>query len=448
MGFMRQAFFSGALVAGGAGINMPAGTIDLLPGKCAPELEVKLTIGLANASGGAVVLTDAEKRLLLKNFGATLKVREKEIPINNKTADVIQDLGRALLKARPRAYADSTDGLSRSLPDGATTSVEVGLRIPTGRNRRIRQFARNVGMGKTQAAAVQMEVRQNAAVAFKTGVTIASATFEIRAVEESCVGDPWVPLPEIVEKTETSRDVKLDNPGLLLVVQETTAVHLSTSLAELSVMVDGEIIADRTDAEAFLEDALTDTELPTAADLSDVVTVLHQLPGAVDLETDPQSVYTGTFRLLDPSNQLATKNIRAFIVPLPDAAYWREVHKYVAAKNPGKFLRSPMLYAILGLDGRVHDRFQPYLGAVFFQAGERQAEQFASLEGASGQEPQPFVPEHVKAMAAAAKQLPTVMQERVLGQIASSAPGAVENSRGGKMGSPIRAQIARDVKLA
>ena len=441
---MRHAQYSNTLTAGAAGRTMPEKTLELLPGKCAPELEIRLTLGLNNTSGGAITLTDAEKRLLLSNFACTLKIRGKEVPINNENLDVVQDLGRSLLKARPRAYSDTTDGLSKQLPDADVTTVEVGIRIPTGRNRRIRQFARNVGMGASQCKAVSLEVRQNAAVAFKAGVAIDSASFEIRPVEESCVGDPWIPLPHIVNVNQVGRDVVVPKAGLLLAILETSAVHSATTLTEFGAMVDGEVIAERTDTEANIEEFLMgNPDLPSAADLSDVATALLQLPDDVDLEQDPQSVYTGTFRLLDPTNLLATKVLRAFIVPLEEESYWKEAHKHVAAANPGKFLRSPMLYAVRGLDGRVHDRFQPYLGAVFFERGERQAEQFASLEGAVGQEPQLFTPEHAKAMIAEAKRLPAVLQERLIGQVASSAPGAVANTRGGKMGSTVRAAITR-----
>lgn len=442
-----------SFVAGaGARGQMTRGQLSLDKGKCMRALRCKFTIPINNTTGGPVTLSDAQKQTLFGLFLAAISYGKdgKHKPFDNIDLARLHRCARFAFGSEIEGYTDATTGLARSLPNAATTNVVVYMLVPLGylwflENRDSRLF----GMGRSQAKSLQVEISM-------TGVTIAanlavSGTVQIELFPqtESVKGDPWGAVPYWRQNDTTADEIEGPD-GLPLLVTERTAVHASSSLTSLNVMVDGEVIHEAMNPQDMITE-YNDFALATAAgSLVDRETVLYAVgpsPGGslADLPT-------GKVKVKQVVKNLATFLAGYYYLPIIDAGDVKDALDFSTKQGlRNKELKATSLRVARGAGGP--NRLDAVMGFILFDREDREWEQFPGLALGPGEsEPRLVLPDGLRErvqktynMHKAANELKA--GDEVIKQLAAAVPGAVPSGRGiGKGSSPVFDRVAQLIR--
>jgi hypothetical protein len=427
--------------------SIEAGKINIPQGKCMPELPHRLTFSLNNTSGGAIVLTEAQRIAVLDHLKLTMRGAVENGPSHEPHTDVkfsrIRDIEREVLREECVGFEDTVTGLKRSLPNAAITTAEVTVSVPTGRNNRIKELAQGIGVGPSQAKVYELGYKVPGAVAgLPAGVTITNIKIEPFPDLDPCVGDPLVLFTAIKESSFSGTLLALPD-GLAECAYLKDHDHVNTTLTQLKTGFDDEVIMDRSEPQQYLAQIQKAPDAFAAADISDRVTYLNTLPQQVSLVAEPERVHTGRFFFEDSLETLGNISYGYFHRPIMAPGDYAAWHAFVSAQRQGKTVRGVSTFAVRGLAGKVHDRFAPYFGVTFFVESDSQYQQFPAWWGAAGEKLAMYIPETGRVQLREA-----VKRHRAAGngQVASKAldaaavalPTAVQSGRGLKRGSPAR----------
>lgn len=436
------------LANGTSTVKFPIGKLSLPKGVKMNALYLKCVVSLANASGGAVTLSAAQKRTLLNLFQLTLKLGvggKLSQPYVAQGFNEIRRMARRCFHSEIEGWSDSTTGLENQLANGATETVTFYLPIPLGKLAALKGRFKNMwGVGPSLAQLLQFEIRQTGSTVL-TGVTVtATTTFDVMPFVVPQKGDVVSPLPVIENQTEARKFADFTE-GLPLSISETSAVQASAASTSTSLRIDGaEVYTQLPASEVII--AHSDAEnLPSAGQLTDEETLLYYAPyvGDVDFSVLP----TGKAKWVQDVKDIATASLTSFIVPIiPDAQLVANID-YIANEIREKRLKAVSYADVYGL--RVPDNLKPFVPFVLFDEDDKEFQLFAGIVAGPGMEPVYEVPatlkERVKRAVAAHKAAgEDLAAEATVKAAASMAPGAVQSARGfAQMGSNILANARR-----
>jgi len=236
-----------------------------------------------NTSGGAVSLTDAEKRALLDAF-------EFNVSYGNKRSrrvfvavrgDRMRREQRFAYGNELEGYNNTTDGLGRSFPNGASTAFRFTLIVPLGEMKRLEKSIRKLfGMGQTQANTLEVQVRRISNPTLRANVVLDSAvpvTIQMEPHLEATEGDVWGLVPEYRELELAKDRVTFDGfDGLPLRLSERTAAADASTLTNISVKIDDDQVVDQRPVRSITELYRDDPYETTSSFVGDLETVLYQ----------------------------------------------------------------------------------------------------------------------------------------------------------------------------
>lgn len=414
-------------------------------------LRLKCVVPLANSSGGAVTLSDAQKRTLL----GLLVVERLDYGKGGKFAEPFVDVTFAEMRRHQRrcyrnemeGFGDTVKGLQRSLPNSATTSVEFTVILPLGKWAAFEGKGRNRwGMGRSQAASLGLKVRRASGTnQVLTGVVI-SGTVAIELYDDalSCSGDVWNPVPTLHKHDDAKLEVILPE-GLPLAIDETSATHANNTLTNTSLRIDEQYIHRQVSLAQALEELLDYDTLPAAALLTDEVTVIYETAhGQVPFD----QMLTGEPRFKQETRTNASLSLMYTFLPIEDAAKVAMEVRNVAVEG-----RKKDISAISGARHRgesLPTRLMPFSGMTLTDKDDREFETFPGLLAQVNNPTAPAAPHIPSGLLAAAQQRVALHKgkgedkaaTKVIDEVAASIPSAVSNSRGFVKGnSVVRAAI-------
>jgi hypothetical protein len=415
-------------------------------GKMMLGVFAKMTIPLANASGGNITLSDTQKQSFLATPKLTLSYGKagRRRPYNDITLNKLQRISRVYVGQDWEGYTGSTSGLGQVLTNGATTSCTLWVFIPTSRAWHSAMMRKVFGVGRTQAKTMALEFKRGNSDGLPAGVTISGGiTVDIIPLTVSAPFDRWLYLPEYIEIDETSKVAKLP-AGLAEYVAEITAAGASTALTDVTAKVDDEVLYEKFNVYSwYTATVLTVPNIPSEADPSDRETILHWHRPEMDWTDLP----TGVFSLEQNTKTLPTAQLRALIAPIPtDDEIREDVQECAGARGRNKPLKAVSIGAVLDIPN-LKAKHYPYLPFCLFDADDKEFQQYPGMVSTGAERAEPFIPESVKerAMSLIADYLAKgerAMAEDVKRKTALAIPGAVQDVRGfARNGSPVYAQV-------
>lgn len=431
-----------ALANGTSTVKFPRGKLDLPKGLKMVALVLKCVVSLANSSGGAVTLTDAQKRTLLNLFQLTLNIGKDgkfSRPYTALGFNHVRKMARRALRSEIEGWSDTTTGLLNQLANSATETVTFYLPIPTGKWGALKGEYQNLwGVGRSMAELLELEIKQVGSTVLSGVVVTGTTTFDIIPYCVPCKGDHVSPLPVVEDQTETRKFVDYTE-GLPLSIVETSAVQASATSTSVSLKVDGAEQYNQLPASEIILGHSDAADLPSAAQLTDEETLFYYLPVAGDV---PMAEWpTGKPRLTQDVKDLATFSTQSLIVPLVPDGVITALVDYIAKEKREKKLKAVNAAAVYGL--RVPKNMLPYCGFVMFDEDDAEFEQFAGIVAGPGMAPKFEIPKSMRERAEATIALhkekgEDVVADEVVKTVAAQAPGAIQHTRGfGEMGSNI-----------
>lgn len=427
------------------------GKLEITKGKKAVGLRLKVTLSLANASGGTVTLTDSQKQNLLANFIANLDYGNGSgvfRPFQGVDFRRLHHLQRLCFQSEMEGYTDATTGLAQAMLTATTYPVVFYPIIPLGKFVGLRNLQNFIGgLGRSGMKTVQLELKRIAAVTIVSGVTITgNVTVDLIPELVSSEGDCFGIVPAWFEKDEVDR-VARSPEGLILYASERTAVHASTALTNGSTWIDEEQIHDQVSPAETITETNDHPELFPIGLLTDRETVLY----LVDQATPYKDIPTGAFKFIQNVKDLGTFKLGCYYVPIATASELASVVEYVATSLRKKVVRMASMMGVEG-GGELPVRLQPFSGFRFLDTDDKEIEQFGGLQAAQNTPAAVVVPNGVRAQvqalsanhrAAGEMKAADSLAKRVAAQI----PGSVQSARGfsGGRGTPILGGVRSDL---
>jgi len=421
------------------------GKIEIEKGFKSPGLKLKVTVALANASGGNVTLTDAQKQALFAQlqFDLTYGKNGQHKPYMNVDFRVLNHLARLCYGSEIEGYSDSTTGLAQEIANSATDVMVFYPTIPLGKGWFFKRLQDAMGMGRSQLRTLELTLRRTATAAIATGVTISgNITVELIPDLVPCEGDHWYTCPAYLEVDETDKTTKLP-AGLALLIAERTAVHASSSLTNVSLKFDQQIWHDQVSPAEIATEFLDVHDLPSTALLTDRWTVLYMLTGRTPMEHLP----SGEVRITQNVKDLATFKAAYVYIPIvADEAVASDV-EHVATSLREKTVRASVMNA-----SDFPNRLAPFLGYRLLDTDDKEYERSAGKQSAPGGVAFNAIPNGLKLAAKAQAALHSSNNEAraaddVAKRVASQVPGAVQSARGFAYGNttPVLASVRQQV---
>ncbi|OJT24305.1 hypothetical protein BO221_14105 [Archangium sp. Cb G35] len=408
------------------------GTFELLKGKVMPVMLCKLTVPIANSSGGAVALSAAERKTLLSLFILTLTHGRNghRKPFNALPLDKMRQLGRFAVGQDVAGWDNTSTGLARSLPNGQTTAVEFWSLIPTGMLHQLRGGQRVwKGVGRSQASTIEIDLKYSSA-AVASGLAISgNVVAEFVPLAQSAKGDRADYFAEYIEVEEKDKVAKLP-PGLPLLITELSAAHAASALSSFQLEIDGELIHDNVSAaDVLVELEGVNPELTAEASITDEVTVLYAVVPGQEWKDLP----TGAPRLEQLKKDLSSVTLGYYYVPIVEEEKVKgDVATFANFRN--KPLRAVTLAAIEGLKNP--DRLAPFEPFRLLDMDDAEFEKVAGLYAQPGSDSvAESIPPTVLARARAMYNQhlgegETKSADDIVKQLTRAAPGGVQNARG------------------
>lgn len=431
------------VVGSGSSQKLNPGDFNPPKGKIMKAMICKLTVPINNTTGGALAtgLSAANKVLLLNNFlfNVAFGANQERKPYVATTATRMRLLARDAFNSEIEGWtADSAagtgTGLERNLPNAATTNVIFYLPIPLGQNCAPADEEQHIfGMGRTQQKSLEIEIRRTSDAIAANIVVNGNVTVEFYPHYESCKGDVVGLVPYYREVSSQAEDVTLDFDGLpLLVTERTAASHLATTLTNVSLWIDGEVIHDQIDAKEVLREYADDWRLSTAGLITDVETVLYK-PA---LDSTLRFMQTGRVRIRQNVKSLTTIALSIVFVPYFTPT---EIDKDIVAYGTwkgGKLIRAANADLYRGL--QIPKRTQGLPAYVLYDADERERQSLPGLEWASGMS-QPVVKVPGAILGAAQSRISAFKAagesssaSNVAKELAAIIPGSITDGRGAR----------------
>lgn len=418
-------------------------------------IRLRFTVPINNTSGGAVVLTDAQKRTLLARFmmdkfdyGKGGKFAE---PYVSRDFNELHRHALRCYRNEIEGWSDSSTGLARSLPNAATTNVSFTMMIPTGKWAAFKNGVRNQwGMGRSQAASARAQITRAAGTETILASVIISGqvTAEIWDDCVPCKGDQWNPVPEL-RRFDDSRAAFDLASGLPLALDELSAVHASSLLTNFSLKVDDYYVHQQANVQRTIETVLDADDYPSPALLTAEVTQVYETAhGDVPFHQLP----TGTIRFIqEGTKQIATVGLMLTYIPVYAPDKIAEEVRNVSQEQRDKDIYAVSAARVVPRGVEITPRLMPFSGLVLLDADDKEAEQFPSLRAkrnAPGKLAEPNIPdgllkatqEKVSAFKNAGNDKAS---QSLIDELVASIPGAVTNGRGFKEGNTVmRNEIA------
>lgn len=426
-------FLSLSLDTTGAIKTMKAGDFNPPKGKRCVAMGLKVTAPIANSSGGAVTLSDAEKQALLDlfEFNVAFGPGLKQKPYTSQRGSRIHREARHAFNSEIEGYTDTSTGLQRSLPNAATTNVTFTLPLPLGYLWFIPENQRHLfGMGRSQCRSLQIDIKR-VSDTVKAGVVLTgTVSVDFFPQYESCNGDVNGLVPHYFETDSELIEFTVGEDGLPLRLSERTAVHASSSLTSYSVSIDDEEMHSQVSPADSIRELMDDCFLSSAGILTDRETVLWQCASGANLRW----LQTGKVKFRQDTKNLTSAKMGLLYIPYIDLALTNKIVSQ-AADLRSKAVRgaSAGLFAGLGLSKRT-------MGLPAFALYDSNDREFESMPGPvakpGGGTPDLRVPESFLKMAkgrfAAHDSVgEAAAAENVSRELAAVIPGGVVNGRGG-----------------
>lgn len=421
------------------------GKLELEKGFKAPGLKLKVTVALANTSGGEVTLTDAQKQALFSNFQFDLTYGKngQHKPYMNVDFRVLHHLQRMSYGSEIEGYSDATTGLAQAISNSATDTMVFYPTIPLGKGWFFHDAPDQLGMGRSQLRTVELSLRRTAAATIVSGVVISgNVTVELIPDQVPCEGDHWTTCPAYLEVDETDKTTKLP-PGLPLLIAERTAVHASSALTNISMKFDQQIWHDQVSPAEIVTEFNDVENLPASSLLTDRWTILYMLTGRTPLRNLP----TGEVRITQNVKDLATFKAAYFYIPIVE-------NEAVAAdvENVATNLRNKTIRASNTRAADYPNRLAPYLGYRLLDTDDKEIERYAGKQASPGAPAFDAIPNGLKAAAKLQATLHSSNNEAkaaddVAKRVASQVPGAVQSARGFAAGNttPVLGSVRQEV---
>lgn len=422
-----------AALAGSPAVSMQRGKLGVKDGHKAIAVYLKCSIPVANASGGAVTLTDAQKQTLLDCFQITVDMGPEggtQQPYIAHGLSRIQREARRFYASEIEGYTDATTGLGQSLPNAATTTVVFYLPIPTGRAWFLEDRFKDLwGMGPMQAKQFGISLRC-VSTAVLAGVTLSgNCTFDVLPDVVPAKRETWSPLAQFITKSEQDKTLDMP-PGLYFALAELTYKQASAVSTNVTLSVDDEVLYDQMSAADVAVSQADAARQPAAGQTTDRETLfLSQTEGERPLER----LFIGAPKLVQNVHDLATFAAGASYIPILAEDKLDKALLDMATKE-GKPLKA--INAAVADGWAVPHRLLPYMPMYVVKQDDALWEQFSGRVAQPGAlattiESPPQVVAAVKALrshaASGGRALSAANIER---QFAASVPGVVQSSKG------------------
>jgi hypothetical protein len=434
----------------GSSDAIEAGKLSIDADKYAPYLECKVSVSLANASGGDITLSDAQKQNFLSGYSLHLwhGAGQKEHPIDGKTLDVLDTLARYSSGVEWQGYADTTTGMGRTLTNGQTKAITLWARIPTGQFWLIGDEEYGFGIGPTQMKTVRIKATR-VADPLPAGVTVSgSVVIEVRPGERPAHGrNVFTYIPEVRTIDETRETGTLEG-GLFLGVWDTNAPQASqAALQNIRVTVGSAVITDGISHSDGVIEFIDVANLPTAGDTRDRWTQLQGVRKGTKLKDLPP----GNVTVKQLTKDLPTMHLIGLYFPLKKREeVERDLNFAVSSRGENRPLRAVNYADLAGIE--LPDAIKPFMPMVFV---EQSSPAYGTHPGLLAS---PSVGAHVDvppAVKSRAKQQIAQHKangdgraiEAVIRSVAAAIPGAVQGPQGFEGGdssilAEVRAQLA------
>lgn len=422
--------------APGATVKLDRGRLVIAKGKHVVGLRLKATVALANTSGGAVVLSDAQKQALLAllTFNLSYGRGGNFRPYQGVNGARLHMLQRFCYGSEMEGYNDAATGLSKSLPNGQTTSLVFWPIIPTGKLWMLEDARNAFGLGRSQCQTLELEVRLGSSITVLTGVVLSGAvTFELAPDEAPAKSDRWFPCYEWSEQTEVDKVARLAE-GLPLLIAELSAVHASSVITDFSFHIDDEVIHEQVSPQEAITGYNDSATAPAAASVVDRVTQLYAVSNDVRLRDLP----TGQPRFTQNKKDLATANIGQLTIPIRSESELFSEFEHAANNLRRKTLKAVSSFQVDGID--VPDRLRFASPATLFDEDDKEFELYPGVEVKLGGKARYIVPQSIldrsnTLYAQHKSRGENKAAEDVIRRIAAVSPGAVQSGRGFGEGS-------------
>lgn len=415
--------------------TLAPGRVQLPKGKAMRGLRMKCTVPIKNTRVSVTTpLTKAQKLDLLKNlqFGLSYGAGLQHVPFKALRGDRVRMLQRYCYGSEMEGWSNSATGLERTLANGATTTCIFYLTLPTGAFYQHKSRRNLRGVGRTQASTMQVEAKfVQRAFTSDSGLTIdGNVILEVVPDVVRVKGDHWTTIPAWTEYSEKDRFFSKD-AGLPLLVTEMSAAHASSTLSNVSVYIDGELIHDQVSAQEIQIEYLDNPELLAEGDVSDDVTVLYSVQPGEELE----ELSTGQVKVTQNVQDLSTASYGIYEVPIiAQEAIDRDI-EMASTQGRKKNLKAVSLASLKGWNEALPNRLMPYVPYVLLDQDDVEFERFPGKVAAPGGKAVTAVPATVLRMAQTSVEsfrgvgeLKTA--DAVVQKVTAAIPGAVQSPRG------------------
>lgn len=407
--------------------QVKTGEVVVSKGSNATALRFKVRAQLKN-TGTARALTAAERAAFLDTFDHTLRwgAALQHKPRSNVGFQRERTLVRQMLGSELEGIDNATSGLARSIGSSAVT-VEWFQRIYLCGAWKDSESDADWGVGPSQAASIQVQLRRNLAVLPAGFALEGDVTLDLIPDEFPSKYDRVTPIPHWHTFTEANRSAKFE-PGLPLYIVERSAAHASSVLTDVSFRVDGLELYSKVSLQEVVSKWLDTPGYWAENQTFDVDTVLHLLLPGQRLRDWP----TGTATVEQDTRTLATFQLGQLYVPVKtEAETERDVAHFATAK--GKRISAVMLPALLGKE--VPANLLPFMPYALVDEGDSEFDRFAGLMCAPKEEPRIYFPAALAARAKSRASLhmrarETLAAEKTVREFAGTVPGAVQDPRG------------------
>ncbi|ATB36290.1 hypothetical protein CYFUS_001704 [Cystobacter fuscus] len=423
------------------------GKLVLGKGRLMQGIRALMTVSIANASGTSRALTDAERQSFLDGYSLKLSYGKngRRTPYNMLTLTRLQRIARFLYGSEWEGYTSTTMGLARTLTTGATTQVQLYVTIPTGRLWQLGAQRRLFGVGRTQAAGMQLELFRKVDV-LPSGFTVSgNVTFDIIPDDYSKKGpEQWTYLPEWLEVDETDKVARLPRGCVLLAVERSSTLAAS-QLTDIAAFVDGEELYTNMSAAQAYTQVLDLPNQPAEGDISDRETVLYSITSDMEL----RDWLSGNFRVEQITKTLGTTRLGGLVIPIPEHGEVLADVADAAGKNGrNKTLKAVSAAAYYGIaGGELPHSLYPYLPMVLLDTDDKEFQRFPGLVSQGGGATDVYLPGSLIANGRAmyaqamANQEPALAED-VVRQAALAVPGCVQDTHGlSRQGSPVLTSV-------
>lgn len=412
------------------------GQIEIPQNRKLMGLRLIVTAGIANATGGALAsgLSAARKYAMLNCFEFNVawgKARRFKV-FQTVGGDRIRREQRFAYGSELEGWANATDGLERAMNNGVTTTVRFTLVIPLGKMWRLsKRMQRLFGMGKTQAGTLEVEVRR-VSNTIDTNLTVDSTVPVTIAVEphlEACNGDFVGLVPEYRQLELAKDSIDFDVDGMPLRLSERSYAADSSTLTNVTVKIDDDVVCDQRPARSMTELYRDDPLETTTSFLADLETVLYQ----PQIGSDFEEVNTGVMKFAQNGGRvIATPLLSLLVCPYyPESVIREEIEHQASQKQKAVLASSADVWAGMNAPKR-------HQGLPVWHLHETDAREYRSRPGlaaAVGGKAQLYVPPVVQNAARSARARfasdgDTKGAANVTAELAAIVPGAVPGGRG------------------